>query len=145
MAAESDGEIKATGKSGISRTRTRLGFEAVRQLHDEVVKPLPPNQRGEPGTGVSASWAWTAVPWMSPTRSLVTRSSGVRRRSGARATIRRCGSCRLWRKEPMCCSEPAWGHIGHRIRRCVEGTRKIKTGQKIRVDGNRGVVFILDK
>ena len=28
---------------------------------------------------------------------------------------------------------------------CVEGTRKIKTGQKIRVDGNRGVVFILDK
>ena len=28
---------------------------------------------------------------------------------------------------------------------CVEGTRKIKTGQKIRVDGNQGVVFILDK
>ncbi|MGD0486354.1 MAG: PEP-utilizing enzyme [Syntrophorhabdales bacterium] len=28
---------------------------------------------------------------------------------------------------------------------CVEGTRKIKTGQKIRVDGDRGVVFILDK
>jgi phosphohistidine swiveling domain-containing protein len=28
---------------------------------------------------------------------------------------------------------------------CVEGTQKIRTGQKIRVDGDRGVVFILDK
>jgi len=28
---------------------------------------------------------------------------------------------------------------------CLEGTSKIKTGQRIRVDGNRGIVFILDK
>lgn len=28
---------------------------------------------------------------------------------------------------------------------CVEGTKKIKTGQRIRVDGNQGVVCILDK
>jgi pyruvate, water dikinase len=28
---------------------------------------------------------------------------------------------------------------------CVEGTKKIKTGQKIRVDGDQGVVYILDK
>lgn len=28
---------------------------------------------------------------------------------------------------------------------CVEGTQKIKTGQRIRVDGDRGIVFILDK
>jgi phosphohistidine swiveling domain-containing protein len=28
---------------------------------------------------------------------------------------------------------------------CVEGTKKIKTGQRIQVDGDRGVVFILDK
>jgi hypothetical protein len=32
--------IKATGKSGISQARARLGFEAVRTLHDEVVKPV---------------------------------------------------------------------------------------------------------
>lgn len=32
--------IKATGRSGISQARTRLGFEPVRQLHDEVVKPI---------------------------------------------------------------------------------------------------------
>jgi phosphohistidine swiveling domain-containing protein len=28
---------------------------------------------------------------------------------------------------------------------CVEGTQKIKTGQRIRVDGDQGVVYILDK
>jgi pyruvate,water dikinase len=28
---------------------------------------------------------------------------------------------------------------------CVEATAKIKTGQRVRVDGNRGVVYILDK
>lgn len=32
--------VKVAGKSGISQARTRLGFEPVRQLHDEVVKPI---------------------------------------------------------------------------------------------------------
>jgi len=32
--------IKVTGKSGISQARTRLGWEPLRQLHDEVVKPI---------------------------------------------------------------------------------------------------------
>ncbi len=32
--------IKVTGKSGISQARTRLGWEPMRQLHDEVVKPI---------------------------------------------------------------------------------------------------------
>ncbi len=32
--------VKVTGKSGISQTRTRLGWEPLRQLHDEVVKPV---------------------------------------------------------------------------------------------------------
>jgi hypothetical protein len=32
--------IKVTGKSGISQARTRLGFEAVRHVHDDVVKPI---------------------------------------------------------------------------------------------------------
>lgn len=32
--------IKVAGKSGISQARTRLGWEAVRLLHDEVVKPI---------------------------------------------------------------------------------------------------------
>ncbi|MFH1488606.1 MAG: PEP-utilizing enzyme, partial [Pseudomonadota bacterium] len=27
---------------------------------------------------------------------------------------------------------------------CVEGTNKIKTGQRVRIDGNLGVVYILD-
>ena len=33
-------KIKVTGSSGISQARTRLGWEPLRQLHDEVVKPI---------------------------------------------------------------------------------------------------------
>jgi Insertion element 4 transposase N-terminal/Transposase DDE domain len=32
--------IKVAGKSGISQARTRLGWESVRALHDDVVKPI---------------------------------------------------------------------------------------------------------
>lgn len=32
--------VKVTGKSGISQARTRLGWEVMRQLHEEVVRPL---------------------------------------------------------------------------------------------------------
>jgi hypothetical protein len=32
--------ITVTGKSGISQARTRLGWEPIRQLHDQVVKPI---------------------------------------------------------------------------------------------------------
>lgn len=32
--------IKVTGKSGISQARTRLGWEPVKHLHDEIVKPI---------------------------------------------------------------------------------------------------------
>jgi hypothetical protein len=32
--------IKVAGKSGISQARTRLGWEPIRQLHDEIVKPI---------------------------------------------------------------------------------------------------------
>ncbi len=32
--------VKVTGKSGISQARTRLGWEVMGQLHEEVVKPI---------------------------------------------------------------------------------------------------------
>ena len=32
--------VKVTGKSGISQARSRLGSEPLRQLHDELVKPI---------------------------------------------------------------------------------------------------------
>ena len=35
-----DAIVKVTGKSGISQARTRLGWEPVRQLHDEIVQPI---------------------------------------------------------------------------------------------------------
>jgi len=33
-------QFKITGKSGISQARTRLGVEPLRQLHDQVVRPI---------------------------------------------------------------------------------------------------------
>jgi hypothetical protein len=42
--------IKVTGKSGISQARRRLGWEALPQLHEEVVKPLPWKPRRGRGT-----------------------------------------------------------------------------------------------
>src|SRR5437867_878918 len=35
-----ESRVKVAGKSGISQARTRLGWEPVKQLHDEVVKPI---------------------------------------------------------------------------------------------------------
>lgn len=37
---EPSAKIKVTGSSGISQARTRLGWEPLRQLHDEMVKPI---------------------------------------------------------------------------------------------------------
>ena len=37
---EPSARIKVTGSSGISQARTRLGWEPLRQLHDEVVMPI---------------------------------------------------------------------------------------------------------
>lgn len=40
-------EVKVAGKSGISQARSRLGWEAVQQLHDQVVRPIAvPATRG---------------------------------------------------------------------------------------------------
>jgi len=33
-------EVKVAGKSGISQARSRLGWEAVQRLHDEMVRPI---------------------------------------------------------------------------------------------------------
>jgi hypothetical protein len=39
--------LRVAGKSGISPARTRLGWEALRQLHDAVVRPIArPATRG---------------------------------------------------------------------------------------------------
>lgn len=32
--------LKVAGKSGTSQARTRLGWEPLRQLHDEIVQPI---------------------------------------------------------------------------------------------------------
>jgi Transposase DDE domain len=45
--AEGSGGIRVTGHSGISQARTRLGWEPVRRLYEEVVQPIAqPSTRG---------------------------------------------------------------------------------------------------
>ena len=39
--------VKVTGKSGISQARTRLGWQALQRLHDEIVHPIAtPDTKG---------------------------------------------------------------------------------------------------
>ncbi|MDP2815052.1 MAG: IS4 family transposase [Rectinemataceae bacterium] len=35
-----DAAVKVAGKSGISQARTRLGWETLKELHDEIVQPI---------------------------------------------------------------------------------------------------------
>ena len=37
-------DVKVTGKSGISQARTRLGWQPLQQLHDEIVQPVAVEQ-----------------------------------------------------------------------------------------------------
>lgn len=48
--------VKVAGKSGISQARTRLGWEPMRQLHDQVVRPI-----GEPATKGAWYGKWRLV------------------------------------------------------------------------------------
>jgi hypothetical protein len=42
-----DARVKVTGKSGISQARTRLGWQALPRLHDEIVHPIAtPDTKG---------------------------------------------------------------------------------------------------
>jgi hypothetical protein len=43
-----------TGKSGISQARKRLGWEAVKAIHDEVVRPIAEKQTAF--RGVAGEW-----------------------------------------------------------------------------------------
>src|ERR1039458_7755140 len=69
-------EVKVAGKSGISQARTRLGWEPLQQLHDQVVAPIAV-QRTK-GAWVSAL-AFGQFGWQHP---------GGRRQPGQRESLR---------------------------------------------------------
>ena len=74
--------MKVAGKSGISQARTRLGWEPLRQLHDEVVQP-------DCGTGDPRG----LVPALAPGEP-GRQHAGCCRRGGKRAAFGRPGSQR---------------------------------------------------
>ena len=100
--------LKVAGNSGISQARTRLGWEPLRQLHDEVVKPI---------AVAATKGAWYRGASGEPGRQhagcrrreeATTKLSVVREPAAARAPIRRSASCRWWRTAPMSCSAAGW-------------------------------------
>ena len=85
--------IKVASKGGISRARTRLGWEAVKRLHDEVVAPLAVKATRGRGTGSGVWRAWTAAPWRWPRRKRTRQFCGFQLWNQARST----GADLLWR------------------------------------------------
>src|SRR2546425_1647065 len=57
--------VKVTGKSGISQARTRLGWEPVKQLHDDVVGPIAAKTTRGAWYGSGRWSAWTGARWTS--------------------------------------------------------------------------------
>ncbi len=74
--------VKVTGKSGISQARTRLGWQVMRQLYEELVKPLAvPATRGawyRNWRAVSLDGSTLAVADETPNQQAFGRPSGGR-------------------------------------------------------------------
>ncbi|MGH7112860.1 MAG: transposase domain-containing protein, partial [Stellaceae bacterium] len=99
--------LKVAGKSGISQARTRLGWDALRQLHDAVGRSpcLPP---GAPGIARGAWSASTAARWMSPTKRRTRRPLAGPAAAARTAPIRRSALCLWSRTARMSCSAALW-------------------------------------
>ncbi|MGH7112801.1 MAG: ISAzo13-like element transposase-related protein, partial [Stellaceae bacterium] len=99
--------LKVTGKSGISQARTRLGWDALRQLHDAVGRSpcLPP---GAPGIARGAWSVSTAAHWMSPTKRRTRPSLAGPAAAARTAPIRRSALCLWSRTARMSCSPVLW-------------------------------------
>ena len=106
--------VKIAGKSGISQARTRLGWEPLQQLHDEVVTPIAGKQTKGAGIASGARLAWTAAPWMWPTKKKMRRPSDGNRRVAAPAPTHSYALSRWWRTERTCYSARNWERIATR-------------------------------
>ena len=104
--------VRVAGKSGISQARTRLGWEPLRQLHDELVKPVAvPSTRGawyRNWQMVSLDGSTLDVADEKPTkmRSLAQGPAAVP------APIRKSVSYPWWRTAPTCCLAARWTVTG---------------------------------
>ena len=96
--------LKVAGKSGISQARTRLGWEALRQLHDAMVRPIAvPTTRG--------AWyrQWRLVSLDGSTLDVADEAANAAALAGPAAAAvaaptRRSALCPWLRTARMCCS-----------------------------------------
>src|SRR5450631_438201 len=101
-------KVKVAGKSGISQARSRLGWEPLQQLHDEVVRPIAAQM-------TRGAWYrdWRLVSIDGSTLDVADdpandeASAGPAPAAGA-APFRRSASSPLWRMARMYSSAPRW-------------------------------------
>jgi len=104
-----DVTLKVTGKSGISQARTRLGWQPVKQLHDEIVKPIATEstrgawykKNGALSVSMAAHWMWLMK---KKTNKFLDDLPPV----GATAPFPSYGSYPWWKMEPMSCLGQKW-------------------------------------
>lgn len=101
--------LKITGKSGISQARTRLGWQPVKQLHDEIVKPIA----NESTKGAWYRNKWRLVSLDGSTLDIADEDENEKafgRPSSSRGSsaFPRYDSCPWWKMEPMSCSGQKW-------------------------------------
>ncbi len=100
--------VRVAGKSGISQARARLGWEPLRQLHDELVKPVAvPSTRG--------AWYrnWRLVSLDGSTLDVADEKAnedafgrpGASRGASAYPQV---VLCPWWRTAPTCCLAARW-------------------------------------
>ena len=100
--------IQATGKSGISQARSRLGAEPLRRLYEQVVVPIASeNTRG------ARYREWRLLSLDGSTLDVADteeneNESGVPPPVEDRAPIRSCASSRCWRTALMYCWVAGW-------------------------------------
>ena len=115
---EPSAKIKVTGSSGISQARTRLGWEPLRQLHDDVVKPIAVKAtRG----AWYAGWRLVSLDGSTLdelTRRAMTKPLAVRAPVAARVRIRKSASCHWPKWARMFCSARRWMVIRSARSRC---------------------------
>ena len=123
--------LKVAGNSGISQARTRLGWEVLRQLHDEVVKPI---------AVAATKGAWyrglRLVSVDGSTLEVADESANAAAfgRPGASRGVSafpQCALCRWSRTAPTCCLAPDGAYATRRDHLGQDGVGRFAPGHAV--------------
>jgi hypothetical protein len=110
--ADAEVDFNGAAKSSISQARTRLGWEAVRLLHDEVVRPIA--TEATPGA-FFRQWHLVSIDGSSldlPDELANQQAFGSRKPPAVKPPFHRSASFPWWRMERTCSLAVAWRPTG---------------------------------